>query len=161
MLDDACNHNAASCHSDVDSKLDAAVGCLVGILNRISWMQAKYPLRKGDKIAFKTSTCFVDHLWELFAPFLLGEPAHHIPSSVCCYSCMYMLALISTYVCLCLKPLWQLRLDMSRCRCPALHCARPRVLQSIAQRRTLRKQSQALHALVMVKWWTQFRHCRC
>lgn len=90
MLDNACNDNVASCYSDVDSRLDAAVGCLAGILNRINWMQAKYPLRKGDKIMFKTSTCFVDHLWELFAPFLLGEPAQHIPSSVCCYRRMHI-----------------------------------------------------------------------
>ncbi len=68
----------ASCHSDVDSTLDVAVVCLAGILNRINWMQAKFPLKKGDKMAFKTSTCFVDHLWELFAPFLLGEPAHKV-----------------------------------------------------------------------------------
>ncbi len=53
-------------------------------------MQAEYPLRTGDKVAFKTSTCFVDHLWELFAPFLLGEPAHQTSSSACCYRCMHM-----------------------------------------------------------------------
>jgi len=55
-------------------------------------MQAKFPLRKGDKVAFKTSTCFVDHLWELFAPFLLGEqvPAHQTSSSVWRQMCMHI-----------------------------------------------------------------------
>ncbi|DBA85609.1 TPA: hypothetical protein ACH3X1_005188 [Trebouxia sp. C0004] len=30
-------------------------------------------------MAFKTSTCFVDHLWELFAPFLLGVDSVILP----------------------------------------------------------------------------------
>lgn len=32
--------------------------------------QGAYPLLPGDVVAFKTSPAFVDHVWELFAPFL-------------------------------------------------------------------------------------------
>ena len=35
-------------------------------------MQAAYPLGASSVVAFKTSPCFVDHLWELFGPLLLG-----------------------------------------------------------------------------------------
>ena len=37
-------------------------------------MQSTHPLLPSDVVAVKTSTYFVDHLWELFAPLLLGEP---------------------------------------------------------------------------------------
>ena len=43
-----------------------------GILNRVAWMQSSYPMTQHDVIAFKTSPCFVDHIWEMFAPLLTG-----------------------------------------------------------------------------------------
>ena len=43
-----------------------------GILNRVAWMQRAYPMTQHDVIAFKTSPCFVDHLWEIFMPLLTG-----------------------------------------------------------------------------------------
>lgn len=36
-------------------------------------MQQRWPLEKGDVVAFKTSPAFVDHLWEVFGPLLSGE----------------------------------------------------------------------------------------
>ena len=40
-------------------------------------MQRSYPLHPHDVVAFKTSPCFVDHLWEVFAPLLTGtRPAN-------------------------------------------------------------------------------------
>ena len=46
---------------------------LTGIFNRISWMQKSYPMVQQDVVAFKTSICFVDHLWEMFVPLLSGD----------------------------------------------------------------------------------------
>ena len=54
-----------------------------GMLNRVYWMQAAHPLNGGDVVAFKTSTCFVDHLWELFAPLLLGIASNPFVCCVC------------------------------------------------------------------------------
>lgn len=54
-----------------------------GILNRVRWMQAAYPLHHDDVVAFKTSPCFVDHLWELFGPLLSGMQLNACCIHVC------------------------------------------------------------------------------
>ncbi|KAL0042895.1 hypothetical protein WJX79_002928 [Trebouxia sp. C0005] len=69
-------------------------GTEAGILNRINWMQKKHPVRTGDKMAFKTSTSFVDHLWELFAPFLLGVDSVILPDETVKNPALLMQALI-------------------------------------------------------------------
>ena len=49
---------------------------IAGIFNRVYWMQKAYPMVQQDVVAFKTSTCFVDHLWEMFAPLLTGNDCY-------------------------------------------------------------------------------------
>jgi hypothetical protein len=72
-----------------------------GFLNRYNWMQQMdshhqqqaqqqqeqardsrkgvVPLCSGHVVAFKTATTFVDHLWELLAPFLSGADMLLVP----------------------------------------------------------------------------------
>ena len=57
------------------------LGTEEGILNRCSWMEASGYLRAGDRVAFKTSPCFVDSIWEVFGPLLAGACAVAIPQS--------------------------------------------------------------------------------
>ncbi|KAK9853087.1 hypothetical protein WJX84_002143 [Apatococcus fuscideae] len=45
-------------------------GTQQGILNRCNWMQAAYPLKQQDVVAFSTSPCFVDSVWQIFGPLL-------------------------------------------------------------------------------------------
>ncbi|KAK9818648.1 hypothetical protein WJX74_008470 [Apatococcus lobatus] len=47
-------------------------GTQQGILNRCNWMQAAYPLKQQDVVAFSTSPCFVDSVWQIFGPLLAG-----------------------------------------------------------------------------------------
>ncbi|KAK9819861.1 hypothetical protein WJX72_003418 [[Myrmecia] bisecta] len=47
-------------------------GTLQGILNRCKWWQEVYGLQADDIGCFKTSPCFVDAIWEMFAPLLAG-----------------------------------------------------------------------------------------
>jgi hypothetical protein len=44
-------------------------------------MQQAYPFLPGDCVAFKTSPCFVDSLWEIFGPLLAGAPLLAIPQA--------------------------------------------------------------------------------
>lgn len=63
------------------------LGTEEGILNRCSWMEAPpylaMPappyLRAGDRVAFKTSPCFVDSIWEVFGPLLAGARVVTVP----------------------------------------------------------------------------------
>jgi len=60
-----------------------------GFLNRFEWMQQAHhqpvahqglvPLQQGHVVAFKTAVTFVDHLWELLAPFLSGADMLLVP----------------------------------------------------------------------------------
>lgn len=60
-----------------------------GFLNRFEWMQQAHhqplahkglvPLQPGHVVAFKTAVMFVDHLWELLAPFLSGADMLLLP----------------------------------------------------------------------------------
>ena len=45
------------------------------ILNRLYWMWTEYPFAAGERSALKTSTGFLDHMWELFGPMLKGIPS--------------------------------------------------------------------------------------
>lgn len=45
-----------------------------GILNRLEWAQEQLPFQPGHVLGIKTSPCFVDSVFETFAPLLLGEP---------------------------------------------------------------------------------------
>ncbi|KAK9862387.1 hypothetical protein WJX84_006241 [Apatococcus fuscideae] len=56
-----------------------ACGSQQGILNRCDWMQTEYPLQPKDVVAFSTSPCFVDSIWQIFAPLLAGCSTLIIP----------------------------------------------------------------------------------
>ncbi len=43
-----------------------------GILNRLQWMQSKYPLTHSDKVLQKTPYSFDVSVWELFWPLMVG-----------------------------------------------------------------------------------------
>ena len=38
-------------------------------------------MQLGDRVAFKTSPCFVDSIWELFGPLLAGVPLVVVPQA--------------------------------------------------------------------------------
>jgi len=50
------------------------LGTMRGILNRIEWFESEYPSQAGtqaaqrDVLGFSTPNCFVDHVWQMFAP---------------------------------------------------------------------------------------------
>ncbi len=50
------------------------VGTHRGLINRLQWMWDKIPFRDGERVAHKTSLNFVDSLWEVFGPLLVGTP---------------------------------------------------------------------------------------
>lgn len=50
-----------------------------GLLNRLLWMQGIYPLLPNHAVAFGTSTAFVDHIWEVFAPLMFGADMVVLP----------------------------------------------------------------------------------
>jgi len=45
-----------------------------GIVHRLGWMQAAYPLDGSDRVLQKTPYTFDVSVWELFWPFLVGAP---------------------------------------------------------------------------------------
>jgi amino acid adenylation domain-containing protein len=49
------------------------------VLNRLSWMWEAFPFGDGEVSPQKTSTSFVDSLWELLGPLLRGVPTVLIP----------------------------------------------------------------------------------
>lgn len=46
---------------------------LAGVLNRCDWLQGLHPLQPQDVVAFSTSLCFVDSIWQIFGPLLAGH----------------------------------------------------------------------------------------
>ena len=50
-----------------------SVAC-AGIMSRLEWAEEQFPFQPGDVLGLKTSPCFVDSVFETFAPLLLGEP---------------------------------------------------------------------------------------
>ena len=53
-----------------------------GAVNRFQWMWRTYPFRSGERCCQKTSTSFVDSIWETFGPLLRGVPTLVIPDPV-------------------------------------------------------------------------------
>ncbi|GAB4818312.1 hypothetical protein N2152v2_005358 [Parachlorella kessleri] len=53
-----------------------------GVLNRCAWMQRAYPFHADDRVAFRTSPCFVDSIWEIFGPLLAGVPLLAVPQAL-------------------------------------------------------------------------------
>ncbi len=53
-----------------------------GAVNRFNWMWRTYPFQSGEVCCQKTSTSFVDSIWEIFGPLLRGVPAVVIPDQV-------------------------------------------------------------------------------
>jgi amino acid adenylation domain-containing protein len=45
-----------------------------GAMNRFSWMWRRYPFRAGEVCCQKTNLGFVDSVWEIFGPLLVGIP---------------------------------------------------------------------------------------
>ena len=53
-----------------------------GIVSRLEWAQEQHPFQPGDVLGLKTSPCFVDSVFETFAPLLLGESCSETCSSL-------------------------------------------------------------------------------
>jgi amino acid adenylation domain-containing protein len=53
-----------------------------GAINRFQWMWRTYPFRRDEMCCQKTSTSFVDSIWEMFGPLLRGVPIAVIPDEV-------------------------------------------------------------------------------
>ena len=53
-----------------------------GAVNRFHWMWRTYPFLSGEVCCQKTSTSFVDSIWEIFGPLLRGVPTVVIPDEV-------------------------------------------------------------------------------
>ncbi|MES2355689.1 MAG: amino acid adenylation domain-containing protein [Pseudomonadota bacterium] len=43
-----------------------------GYMNRLAWHQSVFQLRRGERVAQKTSLCFDISIWELFWPLMVG-----------------------------------------------------------------------------------------
>jgi amino acid adenylation domain-containing protein/non-ribosomal peptide synthase protein (TIGR01720 family) len=52
------------------------VGTHRATVNRLRWMWETFPFAAGEVHALRTSTNFVDSIWETFGPILAGTPAH-------------------------------------------------------------------------------------
>ncbi|HYO90242.1 MAG TPA: amino acid adenylation domain-containing protein [Pyrinomonadaceae bacterium] len=50
-----------------------------GAVNRFRWMWRHYPFKAGEVLCQKTALSFVDSVWELFGPLLVGVPSVIIP----------------------------------------------------------------------------------
>ena len=53
-----------------------------GAVNRFHWMWRQYPFLSAEVCCQKTSTSFVDSVWEIFGPLLRGVPTVVIPDEV-------------------------------------------------------------------------------
>jgi amino acid adenylation domain-containing protein len=53
-----------------------------GAVNRFHWMWRTHPFRSGERCCQKTSTSFVDSIWETFGPLLRGVTTLVIPDPV-------------------------------------------------------------------------------
>src|SRR5262249_44832613 len=54
---------------------NGVVGLHRGAVNRFCWMWKHYPFAAGEVSALKTSSNFVDSVWETFGPLLEGVPS--------------------------------------------------------------------------------------
>lgn len=64
--------------------LKCVEGTVQGLVNRIRWMEQKYPFQPGDLVCYQTPSCFVDHVWQWAAPLYTqsGVPFCAIPLSI-------------------------------------------------------------------------------
>ena len=122
-----CGIAANLCTNKSAWNSSSSQACLpyVGILNRVKWLQQHWPLEKADIVAFKTSTAFVDHLWEMFGPLLSGEnPGSQ--TQVACQADVYTAILkvlkfpfswskIASWLCKVQVSLLQLQMNAQRC----------------------------------------------
>ncbi|UUL82312.1 non-ribosomal peptide synthetase [Sphingomonas qomolangmaensis] len=54
---------------------NGVIGLHRGAINRCNWMWRRFPFAAHEVSALKTSTNFVDSIWELFGPLLKGIPS--------------------------------------------------------------------------------------
>ena len=53
-----------------------------GVVNRVLWQAADYPVAADEVLCQKTTLSFVDHLWELWGGLLLGRTQVLVPDEV-------------------------------------------------------------------------------
>ncbi len=58
------------------------LGLHQGAVNRVAWMAKNFPVAPGEVFCEKTSLNFVDSIWEVFGPLLLGVPSVIISDEV-------------------------------------------------------------------------------
>lgn len=58
---------------------NGVVGTHGALVNRLSWMWDRWPYEPGERSCLRSSTAFVDALWELFGPLLAGTPTVVLP----------------------------------------------------------------------------------
>ncbi len=63
-------------------KPKGALGTHRAALNRFSWMWRTYPFERDEICCQKTSTSFVDSIWEIFGPLLQGVATVIVPDEV-------------------------------------------------------------------------------
>lgn len=56
-------------------KPKGVIGTHRNVVNRIKWMSQKFPFGKAEICCHKTSTNFIDSIWEMFGPLLNGVPS--------------------------------------------------------------------------------------
>ncbi|MEO7331781.1 MAG: amino acid adenylation domain-containing protein, partial [Minicystis sp.] len=57
-------------------------GTHTGAINRFAWMWRTFPFQPGELSSQKTTLSFVDSVWEIFGPLLVGVPALLIADEV-------------------------------------------------------------------------------
>ena len=57
------------------------IGTHHGIMNRFEWMAESFPFSANDVGCIKTSTSFVDSIWECFGPLVAGVPSVILPQT--------------------------------------------------------------------------------
>ena len=57
------------------------IGTHLGMMNRFEWMAESFPFSADDVGCIKTSTSFVDSIWECFGPLVAGVPSVILPQT--------------------------------------------------------------------------------
>jgi amino acid adenylation domain-containing protein len=86
QLRPACNHADRAAYvlytSGSTGRPKGVVGTHRGLIHRLRWMWERFPFEPGERVAHRTSLCFVDSLWEVFGPLLVGTPVVLISEDV-------------------------------------------------------------------------------